>query len=91
MKRIIKDEDLILYVNDTLSGQTKKEFELQAIQNNESDLLLNCILANYSSQRDYADELLGVDDFLVASNSGRSKVGEFSMPMAADKKNKNDR
>jgi len=90
MRKIIKDEDLILYVNDTLSGQTKKDFELQAIQNNESDLLLNCILANYSSQRDYADELLGVDDFIVANDSCRSKIGGFSMPMAADKKNKKD-
>lgn len=87
MKRIIKDEDLVLYVNNNLSGQKKKNLEKQAIQNKESDLLLNCILANYSCQRDYAEELLGVDDFTIDSHQRKFTIEKgFSMPIAADKK-----
>ena len=86
MKEFIKDEDLVLYVNEQLPLQEKKNLEVYATVNNETDLLLNCILANYASQKDYADELLGDDVFANNLNTQTQTIGQFSMPIVADKK-----
>lgn len=89
MKKIIKDTDLVLYVTGQLPTDQAKKVKQQAIENGESDMLLNCILANYSAHSKYADELLGVDDFEVEYEKEFCNDLGFQMPMAAKKSDEN--
>lgn len=84
MKRLISDEELIGYVNGTLSRSENKRIREIAIQNGESDILLNATLANYESQKEYADWLLGEDDFVIPPNPNFVSVSR-EYHLAADK------
>ena len=63
MKRIISDKELLSYVNGRMTTADIQMLHKKAIDNSETDLLLHVILSNYESQKDYATELLGEDDF----------------------------
>lgn len=85
MKRIISDEELIAYVNGRLTKSENKRIREMAIQNGESDMLLNATLANYESQKEYADTLLGVDEFDYTKNHPTVTPISTGFLMAADK------
>ena len=85
MKRIIADLQLIDYVNGRLNGSETKEIQTMALENGETDVLLNATLANYESQSEYADLLLGEDDFYLLDNSPFIDVSDKELKMAADK------
>ena len=78
MKRLISDEQLIDYVNGRLSRSENKRIREMIIENSEMDMLLNVTLANYESQSEYADFLLGKEEFVVP----------IDFPIAADKTEK---
>ena len=63
MKRIISDKELLSYVNGRMTTTDMQTLHKKAIDNHETDLLLHVTLANYESQKEYATELLGEDDF----------------------------
>lgn len=87
MKRLISDEELIDYVNGRLTKSENKRIKKLAIENGETDLLLNVTIANYKSQKEYADWLLGEDDFNIEKERGHQKVVPqiSGFMMAADK------
>lgn len=63
MKLKITDRDLIDYVSGTQSKEEKRNVELNAIENDETGRLIHSIIINCDKNEDYADELLGPDDF----------------------------
>ena len=87
MKRLISDEELIDYVNGRLTKSENKRIKKMAIENGETDMLLNVTIANYKSQKEYADWLLGEDDFNIEKERGHQKVEPqvSGIMMAADK------
>lgn len=85
MKRIISDEELIAYVNGRLTKSENKRIREMAIQNGESDMLLNATLAYYESQKEYADMLLGEDEFAYTNNHPTVAPIRTGFLMAADK------
>ena len=87
MKRLISDEELIDYVNGRLTRSENNRIKRMAIENGETDMLLNVTLANYESQKEYADWLLGEDDFDVENDFEEmgSKPLISGFMMAADK------
>ena len=62
MKRLIKDQEWIDYINETMTSTQKRDFVRKILANGESKLLGEVIIANYKSQEAYANELLGEDD-----------------------------
>ena len=87
MKRLISDEELIDYVSGRLNKSENKRIKRMAIENGETDMLLNVTLANYKSQKEYADWLLGEDDFDIEKERGHqeNKPQASGFMMAADK------
>ena len=87
MKRLISDEELIDYVNGRLTKSENKRIKKLAIENGETDMLLNVTIANYKSQKEYADWLLGEDDFEIEKERELQKVEPriSGFMMAADK------
>ena len=85
MKRIISDEELIAYVNGRLTKSENKRIREMAIQNGELDMLLNATLANYESQKEYADLLLGEDEFDYSNNQSKKTPIRTGFLRAADK------
>ena len=87
MKRLISDEELIDYVNGRLTKSENRRIKKMAIENGETDMLLNVTLANYKSQKEYADWLLGEDDFAIEKErvhlEDKPQISGFMM--AADK------
>lgn len=92
MKRIISDRELLSYVNGRMTTAEMRELHKKAIQNDETDLLLHALLVNYESQKEYAAELLGIDDFEDKESETIVKMkpaSKVKIGLAADAVDKN--
>lgn len=92
MRKIISDRELLAYVNGRMTTAEMRELHKKAIQNGETDLLLHALLVNYESQKEYAAELLGIDDFEDKESETIVRIKPVSkkkLGLAADAVDKN--
>lgn len=89
MKRIISDRELLSYVNGRMTTDEMRELHKKAIQNCETDLLLHALLVNYESQKEYAAELLGIDDEESDTIVRMKPISKVEIGLAADAVDKN--
>lgn len=89
MKRIISDRELLSYVNGRMTTDEMRELHKKAIQNGETDLLLHALLVNYESQKEYAAELLGIDDEESDTIVRMKPISKVEIGLAADAVDKN--
>ena len=73
MKSKITDKELLEYTNGILSKERKKEIELKAIRNGETNLLLYSMMIDYDINKKQVEDLIEQDDDdVVSSNKERS-------------------
>lgn len=83
--RLITDDELIAYVEGTLTAIERKEVLLKLRENDQMDLLFHLQQSYMQIMKDYADELLGVDEY----KSGSSYDLGDNIAIAAKNKEKN--
>lgn len=90
MRRIITDEELVQYVSGSMSPKEERRIEMYAMENGETDMLLSAIIANYESNVEYANYLLGTEEemFLNPSSRNEPKRPSTIRIAASIKKNK---
>ena len=65
MKKLVKDLELMAYVDGNLSANERLSVKTRMAQNGELDLLMLLHILYYQSNKGLADELLGKDDFAI--------------------------
>ena len=88
MKHLIKDTELVAYLEGTLSKEEVRQLKNKLKDNGELSLLYHLQLSYDEGMKDYAKELIGEDDFHIESNSTPSINLIFGneFRIAADKK-----
>ena len=88
MKHLIKDTELVAYLEGTLSKEEVRQLKNKLKDNGELSLLYHLQLSYDEGMKDYAKELIGEDYFHIESNSTPSINLNFGneFRMAADKK-----
>lgn len=88
MKHLIKDIELVAYLEGTLSKEEVRQLKNKLKDNGELSLLYHLQLSYDAGLENYAKELIGEDDFQMESKGSPSFNlnfnGEFRI--AADKK-----
>lgn len=69
MKHLIKDMELVAYLEGTLSNEEVMQLKRKLRDNGELDLLYHLQLSYEECIVNYAKELIGEDDFYIESNS----------------------
>ncbi len=89
MKHLIKDTELVAYLEGTLSKEEVRHLKNRLKENGELALLYHLQLAYDEGMKEYANELIGEDDFYIESDDEYEKTGNFGfnrgIRMAADK------
>lgn len=86
MKHLIKDTELIAYLEDTLSKEDIRQLKNKLKDNGELSLLYHLQLSYDEGMKDYAKELIGEDDFYIESTPAPSvPISSRDFRMAADK------
>lgn len=89
MKHLIKDTELIAYLEDTLSKEEVRQLKNKLKDNGELSLLYHLQLSYEAGLESYAEELIGVDNFRVKSRRRSPAVNlnfNRQFGIAADKK-----
>lgn len=84
MKHLIKDAELVSYLEGNLTKDEVKSLKKRIEENGELDMLYHLELSYNEGMRDYANRLLGEDDFMIDTESIRVKSSE-TYKIAADK------
>ena len=88
MKHLIKDTELVAYLEGALSKEEVRQLKNKLTDICELSLLYHLQLSSDAGMKDYATELIDEDDFYIDSNSTHSINLNFGneFRMAADKK-----
>lgn len=88
MKHLIKDTELVAYLEGALSKEEVRQLKNKLKDNGELSLLYHLQLSYDEGMKDYAKELIGEDDFHIESSSTPSINLNFGneFRMVADKK-----
>lgn len=81
MKHLIRDVELIAYLEGQLSKEEIKQLKQRLVDNNELDLLYHLQLSYNKCMTEYANELIGVDDLIIGDNNKHNMSG---LMIAAD-------
>lgn len=65
MKYLIKDTELMAYLEDGLSKEEVRSLKKKMEENGELNLLYHLKLSYEEGMKEYADALIGEDDFVV--------------------------
>lgn len=88
MKHLIKDTELVAYLEGSLSKEEVRQLKNRLKDNGELSLLYHLQLSYDAGLDNYAKELIGEDDFQIESKKSHSVNLNFNSEfrMAADKK-----
>lgn len=84
MKHLIKDAELVSYLEGYLTKDEVKSLKKRIEENGELDMLYHLQLSYDEGMKDYANSLLGEDNFVVDTESTGMKSSE-TYGIAADK------
>lgn len=65
MKHLIKDTELIAYLEGDLNKDEVKSLKKRLKENGELDMLYHLQLSNDEGLKEYANDLIGEDDFII--------------------------
>lgn len=87
MKHLIKDVELVAYLEDMLNKTEIKQLKNKLRVNGELELLYHLQMAYDEGMQSYANELLGEDDFVIPNSQIplNSTVSREELMIAADK------
>jgi hypothetical protein len=87
MKHLIKDVELVAYLEDMLNKTEIKQLKNKLRENGELELLYHLQMAYDEGMQSYANELLGEDDFVIPNSQIplNSTVSREELMIAADK------
>ncbi len=69
MKNLIKDSELIAYIEDKMTPEEERSLITRLKENGELDILYHLKEAWYESMSDFADEWLGKDNDMQSNTS----------------------
>lgn len=84
MKHLIRDVELIAYLEGQLSKEEIKQLKQRLVDNNELDLLYHLQLSYNKCMTEYANELIGVDDLTIEDNNKHNIDNMSGLMIAAD-------
>jgi len=84
MKHLIKDAELVSYLEGNLTKDEVKSLKKRIEENGELDMLYHLQLSYNEGMKDYANSLLGEDDFMADTKPTGIKSTE-TYRIAADK------
>lgn len=87
MKHLIKDVELVAYLEDMLNKTEIKQLKNKLRENGELELLYHLQMAYDEGMQSYANELLGEDDFVIPNSQIplNNIVSREELMIAADK------
>lgn len=68
MKHLIKDVELVAYLEDMLNKNEVKQLKNKLRDNGDLELLYHLQMAYNEGMQSYANELLGEDDFVIPNS-----------------------
>lgn len=85
MKHLIKDTELVAYLEGTLNKEEIKKLKIKLKENDELSLLYHLELSYENSLENYANELIGKDDFYIETTPEDAELNTSNkFRMAAD-------
>lgn len=85
MKHLIKDTDLVAYLEGRLNKDEVKSLKKRLEENGELDMLYHLQLSYDNGLKEYANYLIGEDDFVNECDTKASFLLSNNYRMAADK------
>lgn len=85
MKHLIKDTELVAYLEGNLTKDEVRSLKKRLEENGELDLLYHLQLSNDEGLKEYANYLIGEDDFVIETTDKSSFHLSNEYRMAADK------
>ncbi len=87
MKHLIRDIEIIDYLEGNLNKDEIKSLKERMSENGELDLLYHLELSYYETTKEYADFLIGEDDFVTNMESENNDLRLGTRMAASIKKN----